>query len=209
MPSADDHLQFSDLLSIIPPCSDSSGITPFLFQFVAGKMLSQTVEYALRAIVTIAQNAGRVCTAREIAESTRVPPSYLPKLLQALAKGGIVSGHRGPHGGFQLLRDPEELTLWHVVSAIEPFQRIRECPLGIRSHSGQLCPLHSSLDHAMATMEQLFRQMTVAQMLQQPGRVTPLCEGAPQPLVQLGLTGLSENSLSAGSAVISPPEEVS
>ncbi|MFM7059138.1 MAG: RrF2 family transcriptional regulator [Planctomycetota bacterium] len=157
-------------------------------------MLSQTVEYALRAIVTIAQNAGRVCTAREIAEATRVPPSYLPKLLQALARGGIVSGHRGPHGGFQLLRDPQELTLWHVVSAIEPFQRIHECPLGIRSHTGQLCPLHSSLDHAMATMEQLFRQMTVGQMLQQPGRVTPLCEGAPQPLVQLGGIGLSEHA---------------
>ncbi|MEY3174411.1 MAG: hypothetical protein RLZZ436_2325 [Planctomycetota bacterium] len=166
-------------------------------------MLSQTVEYALRAIVTIAQNAGRVCTAREIAESTRVPPSYLPKLLQALARGGIVSGHRGPNGGFQLIRDPQELTLWHVVSAIEPFQRIHECPLGIRSHSGQLCPLHSSLDHAMATMEQLFRGMTVAQMLQQPGRVTPLCEGAPQPLMQLG--GLSDPSRSP-SGEISQPE---
>jgi Rrf2 family protein len=181
----------------------ASPILPFLF--AAGKMLSQTVEYALRAIVTIAQNAGRVCTAREIAEATRVPPSYLPKLLQALARGGIVSGHRGPNGGFQLLQDPQQLTLWHVVSAIEPFQRIHQCPLGIRSHSGQLCPLHSSLDHAMATMEQLFRQMTVAQMLQQPGRVTPLCEGSPLPLMQLGGTGVSE-SLVAGAEMTAPEE---
>ncbi|MEY2727706.1 MAG: hypothetical protein RLZZ458_3573 [Planctomycetota bacterium] len=162
-------------------------------------MISQSVEYALRAIVTIAQNAGRVCTAKEIAESTRVPPSYLPKLLQALSRGGIVSGQRGPNGGFQLLQPPEELTLWHVVNAIEPFQRIRECPLGIRSHSGQLCPLHSSLDHAMATAEELFRKMTVAQMLQQPGRVTPLCEGGPLPLLQIG--GL------AGSATVSVSSE--
>jgi Rrf2 family protein len=164
-------------------------------------MISQSVEYALRAIVTIAQNAGRVCTAKELAEFTRVPPSYLPKLLQALSRGGIVSGQRGPHGGFQLLQKPEDLTLWHVVNAIEPFQRIHECPLGMKSHSGQLCPLHSNLDHAMATVEELFRKMTVAEMLQQPGRVTPLCEGAPVTVVQLGgLTGPTASSNSAESS---------
>jgi hypothetical protein len=52
----------------------------------------------------------------------------------------------------------------------------------------------------MATVEELFRKMTVSQMLQQPGRVTPLCEGGPLPMMQLGgLAGPTSISISAES----------
>ncbi|HCP13184.1 MAG TPA: transcriptional regulator [Planctomycetaceae bacterium] len=151
-------------------------------------MISQTVEYALRAIVTIAQNPGRACTAKEIAATTLVPAPYLSKLMQSLVRGGIVTAQRGPNGGFQLVKSPAELTLWEVVDVLEPFQRITACPLGIRSHGGQLCPLHRNLDNAMATAEKMFREMTVAQMLAAPGSVTPLCEEAKEvPLQTLGI----------------------
>jgi DNA-binding IscR family transcriptional regulator len=87
------------------------------------------------------------------------------------------------------MRDPGTLTLWEVVNALEPFQRISTCPLGLRSHGSRLCPLHSSLDNALGTMETLFRSMTVSQMLSQPGAVTPLCEEIP--LMQLSCGTLS------------------
>jgi len=152
-------------------------------------MISQTVEYALRAIVTIAQNSGRSVTAKEVAATTKVPGPYLSKLMQSLVRGGLVSAQRGPNGGFQLMRDPGALTLWEVVNALEPFQRITTCPLGLRSHENRLCPLHSNLDNALGTMETLFRSMTVSQMLSQSGAVTPLCEAVP--LMQLSCAGLS------------------
>ena len=44
-------------------------------------MISQTVEYALRAIVTIAQHEGVPCTAQKIAEITQVPAPYLSKMM--------------------------------------------------------------------------------------------------------------------------------
>ncbi|MFT5527394.1 MAG: Rrf2 family nitric oxide-sensitive transcriptional repressor [Pirellulaceae bacterium] len=139
-------------------------------------MISQTVEYALRAIVTIAQHDGTACTAKQLAAITRVPGPYLSKLMQGLVRSELVASKRGLHGGFVLTRPPTELTIWEVVDAVEPFKRIRECPLGISSHGGTLCPLHRRLDNAMGMVEESFRQSTIADLLSQPGSVTPLCE---------------------------------
>ncbi len=72
--------------------------------------------------------------------------------------------------------NPGTLTIWDVVDAVEPIKRIRECPLGIQSHGPNLCPLHRRLDKALETIENLFRDTTVAEVLSQPGNVTPLCE---------------------------------
>ena len=139
-------------------------------------MISQTVEYALRAIVTIAQHEGHPCTAQQISGITQVPAPYLSKLMQVLVRGGLVSSQRGLHGGFVLVRQPSELTIWDVVDAVEPFKRIHECPLGIQSHGSTLCPLHQRLDRAMAMVEEQFREATIADVLAEPGAVTPLCQ---------------------------------
>ena len=139
-------------------------------------MISQTVEYALRAIVTIAQHEGQPCTAQQISEITQVPAPYLSKLMQGLVRAGIASSQRGLHGGFILAQEPSKLTIWEVVDAVEPFKRIHECPLGITSHGSTLCPLHRRLDDAMATVEEQFRSTTIADVLAEPGAVTPLCQ---------------------------------
>ncbi len=141
-----------------------------------GSVISQTVEYALRAVITVAQQGGKPCTAREISAITQVPGPYLSKLMQGLVCAGLASSQRGLHGGFVLTKDPTDLTLWEIVEAVEPFKRIRECPLGISSHGSQLCPLHQRLDNAMAMVEQSFRETTVTDLLAEPGSVTPLCE---------------------------------
>lgn len=139
-------------------------------------MISQSVEYALRAIVTIAQNEGEPCTAQKIAEITKVPGPYLSKLMQVLVRRGLVKSQRGLHGGFLLVRAPKELSIWDVVDAVEPVQRITSCPLDIQSHAGGLCPLHRNLDQAMETVERMFRKTTVADMLKDENSSTPLCE---------------------------------
>lgn len=139
-------------------------------------MISQTVEYSLRAVATLAQNGSEPCTAKKISEITKVPGPYLSKLMQGLVRAGLVQSQRGLHGGFVLARSPETLTIWDVVDAVEPFQRIHTCPLNIRSHSATLCPLHRKLDDAMAMVETSFRETTLAELLADPESVTPLCE---------------------------------
>ncbi len=136
-------------------------------------VLSQTVEYALRAVVWLAQNPGVPQTTQAIAESTKVSPSYLPKVLQPLIRSGIVTGQRGLHGGYILEADPDTLTLLEVVNAVDPIQRIHTCPLGFAEHK-TLCPLHQKLDDAMADVECHFAQQTVSNLLATNGS-TPLC----------------------------------
>jgi Rrf2 family protein len=150
-------------------------------------MISQTVEYALRAMVTIAQHAGQACTAQQISELTQVPAPYLSKLMQGLVRAGLARSQRGLHGGFVLAKSPESLTIWEVVDAVDPFKRIHECPLGIQSHGKTLCPLHRRLDQAMAMAEEQFRKTTIGELLAEKSAVTPLCEQKKTVAIQASL----------------------
>jgi Rrf2 family transcriptional regulator, nitric oxide-sensitive transcriptional repressor len=138
-------------------------------------VLSQTVEYALRAAVHLAMESPAARTTDQIAEATRVPRAYLSKVLQSLSRVGLVHSQRGLGGGMVLARSPSEVTILDVVNAVEPIQRIRTCPLGLAAHGVRLCPLHSRLDKALATVEQAFHETTLAEVLAEPTRSIPLC----------------------------------
>lgn len=132
-------------------------------------MISQTLEYALRAIVAIAQQQGEPCTAKRIAESTEIPLPYLSKLMQVLVRGGLVHSQRGLHGGFVLARPAQHLSIWDVAEVVDPVRRIHHCPLKLHSHGTKLCPLHRRIDDALAGTEAVFRGTSVAEMLQEAG----------------------------------------
>lgn len=138
-------------------------------------MISQTAEYALRAVLYLADQ-GQARTTQEIAEVTRVPVGYLAKVLQGLAKEEIVRSQRGMHGGFTIAKPPAELTVYEVINAVDPVQRIHSCPLGLKAHGVRLCPMHKRLDDAMAVAEQAFRNSTVAELLAEPTESKPLCD---------------------------------
>lgn len=138
-------------------------------------MISQTVEYALRAVVQLASSAPDSCTTEQIASVTKVPSAYLSKVLQALRRAGIVKSQRGVGGGVVLAKDPAKLTILEVVNAVDPIQRIRTCPLEIKAHGIRLCPLHKRLDQAMASVEEAFRGSTLAEILAEPSESIPLC----------------------------------
>lgn len=139
-------------------------------------MLSQTTEYALRLVVQLASQPGRPLTIPELARSTRIPEGYLAKVLRQLSRAGLVHSQRGPNGGSVLTRHPEELSILDVVQAVDPLRRIEVCPLGLRSHGANLCPLHRRLDQAIASVESSFRSSSVAELLSNPQGSFPLCE---------------------------------
>jgi len=139
-------------------------------------MISQTVEYALRAVTHLAMNPTTSCTTQQIAEATQVPAAYLSKVLQALARADIVRSQRGIGGGVTLAVDPEELTIFDVVNVVDPLKRITTCPLDLKSHGTNLCPLHRRLDNAMAHVKEALEGTTLAEVISQPGEPMPLCD---------------------------------
>ena len=146
-------------------------------------MISQTAEYALRAVVYLADQGGTPRTTMQIAEATQVPAGYLAKVMQNLSRAGLVNSQRGLRGGFTLASAPEELSILAIINAIDPIRRFPECPLGIPSHGRRLCPLHHRLDEAAQIIEDAFADTMVAELLAVPARRKPLCRfpAAPAP----------------------------
>lgn len=140
------------------------------------KWLSDASEYALRAVVWLAQQPGGTFKLREIAEGTHATPGYLIKVLQSLAKAGVLSTQRGTNGGFTLIRDTRELSVLEIINAVDPIQRIRTCPLGFASHGNCLCPMHRRIDDAMEAMERSFGESMIAGLLTEKSSSPPWCD---------------------------------
>ena len=138
-------------------------------------MISQTAEYALRAIVYLADQKEAARTTAQIAEETQVPANYLAKVMQLLSKARVVHAQRGPNGGFILAKPGTELTVLEVINAVDPIHRFLECPLKIPHHGKNLCPLHRKLDDTALLIEQTFGDTTISSLLDVPRSRKPLC----------------------------------
>jgi Rrf2 family protein len=138
-------------------------------------MLPKTAEYALRTIVWLARNPGQAESADRLADGTKVPRRYLHKVLQCLVRARLVRSQSGPGGGYALARSPEVITILDVVNGVAPLGRIRQCPLGLKTHT-RLCPLHSELDRIFADTEEALARVVIAQLLRSTSPIIPLCE---------------------------------
>ncbi len=138
-------------------------------------MLSKTAEYALRAMVCLAGDPPGSASAAVLARKTKVPRAYLQRVLQDLAAAGLVHSRPGPGGGYELTRGADAVTILDVVNSVSPIERIRSCPLGLRTHT-ELCPLHEKLDQAYQATEAAFRAVTLKQLLESTSPVIPLCD---------------------------------
>jgi Rrf2 family protein len=149
-----------------------------IVEFGGKVVFTQTVEYALRAVVYLASQKQAARTVQEIAEVTLVPAGYLSKVMQALGRAGLVQSQRGLHGGFSLSVAAAALTVYDVVQAVDPIRRIQGCPLGLKGHAN-LCPLHRRMDDAIAMVEKALKRSTIAELLTEPdsrrGIPIPLC----------------------------------
>ena len=137
-------------------------------------MISKTAEYALRAMVTMACHPSRALAADFLAEETKVPRAYLHRVLKDLIKAELVQSRPGPAGGYELTRSNSKITVLDIINAVSPIERIRECPLGIPSHT-KLCPLHHELDRAYAATEAAFRGVTLKSLVESTSALPPLC----------------------------------
>jgi Rrf2 family nitric oxide-sensitive transcriptional repressor len=122
-------------------------------------MFSQTVEYALRAMVQLAADAPAASTTKEIAAKTKVPSAYLAKVLQSMRRAGLIYSRRGVGGGVTLAEQPKDISLLLVIDAVEPLKRSRG-----KSRSAA-SPLQRTLDAALVQVRETFANVSLADML--------------------------------------------
>ncbi len=119
----------------------------------------------------------RPVSADALAKLTKVPRRYLTRVLQDLCAAGMVRSRPGPGGGYELIHPPHKLTILDVINEVEPIERIKECPLGLKTHT-KLCPLHAELDRAYAATEKAFKSVTIKELVDSASPILPLCDSA-------------------------------
>ncbi len=108
-------------------------------------VFSKGTGYGIRALAYLARYSGNEpCGLRKIAEAEQIPPLYLSKVLSDLRRHRLVRSTKGIHGGYELARPPEEISLWEVFRILEPDPYLDTCILGHGiCEPGDACPLHA------------------------------------------------------------------
>jgi Rrf2 family iron-sulfur cluster assembly transcriptional regulator len=107
-------------------------------------VFSKATGYGIRALAYLAcRSETGLCGLQEIAEHEHIPPVYLRKVLGELRRHRLLRSVKGIHGGYELARPGETITLWEVFRVLEPDPYLDACVLG-RSQCNQeaSCALH-------------------------------------------------------------------
>jgi Rrf2 family protein len=126
--------------------------------------LTRPAEYALRALTYLASRPnGATIMAREVASATAVPPHYLAKILQHLARAGLLESVKGPAGGFRLAEGAAGLSLLQVLDAAAPGESRPGCPAGIEPCDARaLCGFHDSWEARRRGIVEYLQGMSLA-----------------------------------------------
>lgn len=110
-------------------------------------MFSKTCEYAIRAMIFIAQRSmeGKKAGIKEIASGIDSPEHFIAKILQDLGRRGLVQSFKGPTGGFYLDKASLKNSLADIVIAVDGDKLFSGCGLGLKYCSEtKPCPIHNN-----------------------------------------------------------------
>ncbi len=126
---------------------------------------TKRADYGLMAINYIVMHReDGVVSAKRIAEEFSIPPELLAKILQRLAKRGLIASHNGPKGGYLLARSPGEITVGQVVRALEGPINIVSCLEDLDCPQFQRCNLRRPVQKIQASISYLLDTMTLAEL---------------------------------------------
>jgi Rrf2 family iron-sulfur cluster assembly transcriptional regulator len=111
-----------------------------------GMIYSKSSEYGIRAAIHLAQLPdGDYAMAKNIAQEEEIPAPFLAKILQEMARKGVLKSVKGPSGGFCLKKKASEIRLLDIVAAIDGLSQYNRCAEGYAECSTKhACPLHDN-----------------------------------------------------------------
>ncbi len=129
--------------------------------------LTRAAEYAIRCMVYMSKKGkGVLCSRHEIATCAEIPPHFLAKIAQDLAKAGLIEIRQGAKGGFVLLRDPSSLTLLEVVETMIGEIFLNDCIARPSSCTASYsCAVHRVWLKARDQLRSTLAQVTLEQLV--------------------------------------------
>jgi Rrf2 family protein len=128
--------------------------------------LTKKADYGLMAMKHLAEHAHEgACSAKDVAECYGIPPEALAKILQRLAKAGLLHSQHGINGGYTLARDPKEISAYEVIRAIDGPLFITAC-ITVRGECDQTerCTIREPLRKVNESIEEVLRRIKIAEM---------------------------------------------
>lgn len=131
--------------------------------------LTRAAEYAIRCIIYLAQEGrGVLINKNDLAERAEIPPHFLAKIGQDLAKAGLIEIKQGAKGGFLLLKNPRDITLLAVVETMIGEIFLNDCVARPSSCNVlSACGVHQVWIKARNQLRDTLRQATFDKLIQQ------------------------------------------
>ena len=132
--------------------------------------LTKKADYGLMAMKHLAEHVDQgACSAKDVAEAYGIPQEALAKILQRLAKVGLVRSQHGTHGGYTLTRDPKMISAFEVIKAIDGPLFITSC-VTVRGECDQTerCTIREPLRKVNESIEQVLKNIKISQMKEEP-----------------------------------------
>ena len=141
--------------------------------------LTRAADYAVRVMVHLAGlPVGTRTTRDELAAHGDVPEHFLSKILQSLARSGLIAAHRGMMGGYELARPAESVTLLDVVEAMEGPLVLNVCVAeGPTCQRKGWCSVHRVWEEAQNALTAVLRAATLKQLAEEAANNRTMCGG--------------------------------
>lgn len=107
--------------------------------------LNKTTKYAISLLAYMANEPNKLFSAEMLHMKLNIPRRYLRQLLTDLSKHGFIVSTRGRNGGFQLCKNPQQISIAHVIDAIEGLGNYESCFFGIKDCvNAKACAMHDT-----------------------------------------------------------------
>ena len=126
--------------------------------------LSKKADYGLIALKHLARHADESVSAREIAKEYRIPGELLAKIMQRLARKGLVVSQQGTHGGYLLGRDPSRISIVDVIEALDGPIGITPCERGSSCEQMEKCTVKDPLMAVRAKMVRVLSDTSIYEL---------------------------------------------
>ncbi|HEY7097976.1 MAG TPA: Rrf2 family transcriptional regulator [Terriglobales bacterium] len=135
--------------------------------------LTKKADYGLMAMKHLAERAhAGACSAKDVADAYGIPQEALAKILQRLVKAGLLQSQHGVNGGYTLAREPNKISAFEVIRAIDGPLFITSC-ITVRGECGQSnrCTIREPLRRVNESIEQVLRRITISEMKEETEEV--------------------------------------
>ena len=132
------------------------------------EVLRRNTDYAIRAVVDLAGHFEKeAVSTSQIAEQDGIPYQLACKLMQKLAKAGLVKSCMGTNGGFRLNKKPGKISLFDVIGAVQGPVLVNKCSHhDYKCEQRGKCPAYNKIMELQGSIESYLKGVTINELLQ-------------------------------------------